>query len=461
MPPKSVDPLHFLSAARLTVVAGKGWRRQDNGNRRVWRARQCVADLRVLVLELDGKPALHGARRRACRRRRSPPRDALAEYLDTHGLKRVSKRLISSGVIDVVATAAPGIDDIVVLGKVKQLERSGDWDLILVDGPAAGHAITMLLRRQGHARHGARRAAAHAGAGGRDDARRPDAHPGGAGDVAGDHADQRARGDGLRARGARSACTSARWWSTRSTSATTSTSTMRPSRSAMRAAAEFRNARRAAAARRVRSPGRPSWPSCNCHLPALRRADARRRSDRTAGDDVRSAPWPQAWRDGAGRRRRRRAEVVVCCGTGGVGKTTTAAALGLQAASLGRRAVVVTIDPAKRLADALGVPGGLTQRPGPPADRAGSSGGELWALMLDTATTFDGLVAANAASPQQAERILSNAVLPQRRRLVQRHAGLHGRRAAARAARATTASTSSSSTRRRRATPSTSSTPRA
>lgn len=103
------------------------------------------------------------------------------------------------------------------------------------------------------------------------------------------------------------------------------------------------------------------------------------------------------------------AEVVVCCGTGGVGKTTTSAALGLQAASIGRRAVVVTIDPAKRLADALGVPGGLGNDPVRLPIEAAGAGGELWALMLDTATTFDGLVAANAASPQQAERILGNA----------------------------------------------------
>jgi anion-transporting ArsA/GET3 family ATPase len=100
------------------------------------------------------------------------------------------------------------------------------------------------------------------------------------------------------------------------------------------------------------------------------------------------------------------AEVIVCCGTGGVGKTTTAAALGLQAARLGRRAVVVTIDPAKRLADALGVPGGLGNDPVRlPID----ADGELWALMLDTATTFDGLVTTYAASPQQAQRILGNA----------------------------------------------------
>ena len=100
------------------------------------------------------------------------------------------------------------------------------------------------------------------------------------------------------------------------------------------------------------------------------------------------------------------AQVVVCCGTGGVGKTTTAAALGLQAATLGRRAVVATIDPAKRLADALGVPGGLGNDP---VRLPIEAKGELWALMLDTARTFDGLVTANAANAEQAERILNNA----------------------------------------------------
>jgi anion-transporting ArsA/GET3 family ATPase len=99
------------------------------------------------------------------------------------------------------------------------------------------------------------------------------------------------------------------------------------------------------------------------------------------------------------------AQVVVCCGSGGVGKTTVAAALGLQAARLGRRAVVATIDPAKRLADALGVPGGLGNEP---VRLDIDAPGELWALMLDTASTFDGLVRANAATPEQAERILAN-----------------------------------------------------
>jgi len=96
--------------------------------------------------------------------------------------------------------------------------------------------------------------------------------------------------------------------------------------------------------------------------------------------------------------------ILVCCGSGGVGKTTTAAVLALEAARAGRRAVVVTIDPAKRLADALGLEG-LT---GEASRIDGEWPGELWALMLDTKSTFDELVVANASSPEQGERILQN-----------------------------------------------------
>ncbi len=96
--------------------------------------------------------------------------------------------------------------------------------------------------------------------------------------------------------------------------------------------------------------------------------------------------------------------VVVCCGSGGVGKTTTAAALAVEGARRGRRACVVTIDPAKRLADALGLDA-LTNTP---ARVEGDWPGELWALMLDTKTTFDDLVARHAATPEQAEGILGN-----------------------------------------------------
>ncbi len=100
------------------------------------------------------------------------------------------------------------------------------------------------------------------------------------------------------------------------------------------------------------------------------------------------------------------AAVVVCCGSGGVGKTTTAAVIGLQAARAGRRAVVVTIDPARRLADALGLPGGLA--PEPQRIALEDAPGELWAMMLDTAAAFDGVVRRNAGDEEQAERILAN-----------------------------------------------------
>jgi len=98
------------------------------------------------------------------------------------------------------------------------------------------------------------------------------------------------------------------------------------------------------------------------------------------------------------------ADIIVCCGSGGVGKTTTAAALAVAGARAGRKACVVTIDPAKRLADALGLES-LTNRPN---RIPGDWPGELWALMLDTKGTFDDLVHRYAATPEQGQSILDN-----------------------------------------------------
>lgn len=99
------------------------------------------------------------------------------------------------------------------------------------------------------------------------------------------------------------------------------------------------------------------------------------------------------------------AEVVVCAGSGGVGKTTMSAALGLAAARRGRRVVVVTIDPARRLAEALGL--GTTGLGDAPTRLDTSGPGELWAAMLDTRATFDAVVA-RYATPERAAHIYQN-----------------------------------------------------
>ncbi|MEW6473935.1 MAG: ArsA-related P-loop ATPase [Actinomycetota bacterium] len=103
----------------------------------------------------------------------------------------------------------------------------------------------------------------------------------------------------------------------------------------------------------------------------------------------------------------------MCCGSGGVGKTTTAAVLALAGARAGRNAVVVTIDPAKRLANALGLDAlsdtaHEIDRTLWDPDGAAPAGGRLSALMLDTKSTFDHLVLKYAPDPVQGERILEN-----------------------------------------------------
>jgi arsenite-transporting ATPase len=131
----------------LVIVAGKGGVGKTTVTAVLARA-ALTTGRRVLVVDLDGKRALDDLVPDV-EVRHIAPATALEEYLHDHGFKRIAKRLAATGVIDVVGTAAPGIDDLVVLGKIKQLERSGDWDLIVVDGPAAGHAITFLTSAAG------------------------------------------------------------------------------------------------------------------------------------------------------------------------------------------------------------------------------------------------------------------------------------------------------------------------
>lgn len=99
------------------------------------------------------------------------------------------------------------------------------------------------------------------------------------------------------------------------------------------------------------------------------------------------------------------AALVVTCGPGGVGKTTTAAALAMAAASNGRRTIVVTVDPARRLADTLGIDASRTDEP-----HRVAHAGELWAQMLDAQATFDRMILDRTADAERARSILANPV---------------------------------------------------
>jgi Mrp family chromosome partitioning ATPase len=163
-----LDPAQFFSTSRLVIVAGKGGVGKTTVSAALARAAALVG-LSTLVVEVEGRSGLPAMFGRAelgydeivlspgegdegaadVRARTVTPDEALLEYLRDHGLSRISKRLVSSGALDVVATAAPGIKDILLLGKVKQLERSETADLIVLDAPAAGHAITFLQSARG------------------------------------------------------------------------------------------------------------------------------------------------------------------------------------------------------------------------------------------------------------------------------------------------------------------------
>jgi anion-transporting ArsA/GET3 family ATPase len=160
-----MDVAGFCSESKVLVVAGKG----GVGKTTVAAALALAAasrGLTVQLIELEGRPALaasfgvpgpldyeevplyqNGSGQVSGRW--ITPDVALLEYLGDHGFQRVSRRLVSAGIIDVVATAIPGIRDVLVLGKVKQLERSDVADLIVLDAPATGHAVTFLTSANG------------------------------------------------------------------------------------------------------------------------------------------------------------------------------------------------------------------------------------------------------------------------------------------------------------------------
>lgn len=154
------------------IVAGKGGVGKTTVSAALARM-AASAGLRTLIVDVEGTgalPALFGrgpldyqpvtlqpatGSNAEITGRSVTPDDALVEYLGDHGLRRVSKRLTTTGTLDLVSTAIPGIRDILVLGKVKQLEQAaarqlpGAAEFIVVDAPAAGHAVTFLGSARG------------------------------------------------------------------------------------------------------------------------------------------------------------------------------------------------------------------------------------------------------------------------------------------------------------------------
>jgi len=164
-----VDPVTFFRRSGVLVVAGKGGVGKSTVTAAIAVAAASVG-LGVLAIELEGRgelpralglsgtltwderDALTDPSGGSVTARRIQPDDALVEWLQAHAMGPVVRRLRSSGALEVVAFAIPGIREVLVLGKLKALERSGYADLLVVDAPATGHAVTLLTSPSGLAR---------------------------------------------------------------------------------------------------------------------------------------------------------------------------------------------------------------------------------------------------------------------------------------------------------------------
>jgi hypothetical protein len=163
-----VDPRDFFAASRVIIVAGKGGVGKTAGAAAIARA-AAMTGRDTLLIEIAGRTASAEAfgrheplgydaqvllappvdaapnpPRGTVRGRTLTPNDALVDYLEGQAMGPIARRLASSGALEVVATATPGIKDLLVLGKIKQLARHDSAELLVVDAPAAGHAIAFL-----------------------------------------------------------------------------------------------------------------------------------------------------------------------------------------------------------------------------------------------------------------------------------------------------------------------------
>lgn len=160
-----MHPSHFFSSSNVLIVAGKG-----GVGKTVTAAAVATAASRagqsVLLVEVAGRSGaaslfgaepkgyeestvfeeteIDGVRHGSITLKSITPDAALMEWLETHGFKRLVGRMATTGLLEVVATATPGIKDLLILGRIKAFEEAGAYDLIVIDAPAAGHAVGFL-----------------------------------------------------------------------------------------------------------------------------------------------------------------------------------------------------------------------------------------------------------------------------------------------------------------------------
>jgi anion-transporting ArsA/GET3 family ATPase len=137
-----MKPHHFLTAQRVLIVAGKG----GVGKSAVAGSLALLAaqsGLRALLVSFDAETIEVPAHERL-ERVTVTPGNALTDYLASKGMGLISRQLAKSGIVELVATTAPGLDDLLVLGRIKAFEKELRADIIIVDGPAAGHAIDLV-----------------------------------------------------------------------------------------------------------------------------------------------------------------------------------------------------------------------------------------------------------------------------------------------------------------------------
>ena len=163
-----MQPAQFFSSANVLIVAGKGGVGKTVAAATIATS-AARAGLSVLLVEVSGRSSsapLFGAEPQGYEEatvvheagtdgsgsvtlKSITPDQALVEWLANHGFNRLIGRLASSGILEIVATATPGIKDLLILGRIKAFSDDGTYDLIVVDAPAAGHAVGFLRSPRG------------------------------------------------------------------------------------------------------------------------------------------------------------------------------------------------------------------------------------------------------------------------------------------------------------------------